>query len=102
VVGFAVCRIRNLGRPTWLLEGLRGADDTAVVLLPLQEWNTGNGLFCNAFVNPGQDICLGGAEEVMFPGTGGCLVLLFILKLPRRQGLNNQGTRVVERLQNRP
>ena len=89
VVGFAVCRIRPLGRPTWVPRGLRGADDTAVVLLPLQEWSAVNGLFCTTMMVPGQDICLGGAEEVVFPGTGGCLILLLILKLPRRQDLES-------------
>jgi hypothetical protein len=89
LVGFAVCRIRPLGRPTRVLEGLRGADDTAVVLLPLQKWTASNGLFCTSSIEPGQDICLGGAEEVIFPGTGGCLVLSLILKLPRTQGLDS-------------
>jgi hypothetical protein len=85
LVGFAVCRVRPLGRPTWVPRGLRGADDAAVVLLPLQEWSADNGMFCMASMIPGQDICLGGAEEVIFPGTGGCLILSLILKLPRRQ-----------------
>jgi hypothetical protein len=77
--------------------GLRGADDTAVVLLPLQDWSASNGLFCTASVMPGQDICLGGAEEVIFPGTGGCLILSLILKLPRIQGSDSQEIHLVER-----
>jgi len=99
LIGFAVCRTRHLERPTLVLEGLRGADDTAVVLLPLQEWNASNGLFCTSSIKPGQDICLGGAEEVVFPGTGGCLILSLILKLPRKQGLDKQGASVVESCQ---
>lgn len=79
--------------------GLRGADDTAVVLLPLQEWSTDNGLFCAASMIPGQDICLGGAEGVIFPGTGGCLILLLILKLPRREDLESGGIHPVGRFQ---
>ena len=79
--------------------GLRGTDDTAVVLLPLQEWSAENGLFCTASMIPGQDICVGGAEKVVFPGTGGCLILSLILKLPRIQGSDSPGIRLVERLQ---
>lgn len=86
VVGFAVCRILPLERPDCVRGGLRGADDNAVVLIPLQEWSPGNGLFCAGRLIPGQDICLGGAEEVVFPGTGGCLVLMLVLEVPRTKG----------------
>ena len=99
LVGFAVCRIRPLGHPTWVPRGLRGTDDTAVVILPLQEWSADNGLFCTASMIPGQDICLGGAEEIVFPGTGGCLILSLILKLPRIQGSDSQAMHLVERPQ---
>ena len=85
VVGFGVCRIRPLERPDRLRGGLRGADDIAAVLIPLQEWSPRNGLFCETKLIPGQDICLGGAEEVIFPGTGDCLVLMLFLKLPRTE-----------------
>jgi len=83
VVGFAVCRIQASGKPQWVRGGLRGAEDDAVVLIPLQEWTPDNGLFCAGQLVPGQDICLGGAEEVAFPGTGDCLVLMLVLRLPR-------------------
>lgn len=83
VVGFAVCRIPASGKPQWVRGGLRGAEDEAVVLIPLQEWSPGNGLFCAGQLIPGQDICLGGAEDVVFPGTGDCLVLMVVLRLPR-------------------
>jgi hypothetical protein len=83
VVGFAVCRIPASGKPQWVRGGLRGAEEDAVVLIPLQEWSPGNGLFCTGRLAPGQDICLGGAEEVVFSGTGDCLVLMLVLRLPR-------------------
>jgi hypothetical protein len=86
VVGFAVCRILPLERPECVQGGLRGIDESAVVLIPLQEWSPSNGLFCTGRLILGQDICLGGAEEVVFPGTGGCLVLMLILRLPRTRG----------------
>ena len=85
VVGFGVCRILPLERPDRLRGGLRGADDIAAVLIPLQEWSPRNGLFCETKLIPGQGICLGGAEEVIFPGTGDCLVLMLFLKLPRTE-----------------
>jgi hypothetical protein len=81
--GFAVCRVQSSQEPHWMRGGLTGAEDDAVVLVPLQEWSSGNGLFCVGRLIPGQDICLGGAEEVVFPGTGACLVLVLILRLPR-------------------
>jgi len=86
IVGFAVCRIQSSEEPYWVRGGLRGAEDDAVVLVPLQEWSPGNGLFCTGRLIPGQDICLGGAEEITFPGTGDCLVLMLILRLPRTNG----------------
>jgi hypothetical protein len=82
VVSFAVCRIRGVGTSGLLPGGLRGVDE-AVVLIPLELWNVDNGLFCPAQINPGQDICLGGLEEVAMPRTGGCLILLIFLELPR-------------------
>lgn len=81
-VSFAVCRIRRVGTSGLLRGGLRGVDE-AIVLIPLEPWNVDNGLFCPAQINPGQDICLGGLEEVAMPGTGGCLILLIFLELPR-------------------
>lgn len=60
-----------------------------MVILPLQLWTLENGLFIDGQVKVGQDISLGGAESVRFPGSGGCLVLLLFLKLPMaaRDGL---------------
>lgn len=83
VVGFAVCRIQSSDKPYWVRGGLRGGEDDVVVLMPLQEWSAGNGLFCTGRLVPGQDICVGGTEEIAFPGTGDCLVLMLILRLPR-------------------
>jgi hypothetical protein len=82
VAGFAVCRIRSVETSGLLQGGIRGVDE-GVVLIPLEVWNVDNGLFCTAQINPGQDICLGGLEEIVMPGTGGCLILLLFLELPR-------------------
>jgi hypothetical protein len=81
IVGFGIGRIRPSGGPERLHGGLRGVDEV-VVLIPLQEWCVDNGLFCTARIKMGQDICVGGLEEVVFPGTGGCLVLMLFLELP--------------------
>jgi len=80
-VGFGIGRIKHLGGPERLYGGLRGVDEV-VVLIPLEEWCVDNGLFCAARIKAGEDICLGGLEEVVFPGTGGCLVLMLFLELP--------------------
>jgi hypothetical protein len=88
IVGFGVVRIRSSGGPARLHGGLRGVNEV-VVLIPLQEWNVDNGLFCTARITTGQDICLGGLEEVVFPGSGGCLVLMLFLELPT---LSSQGS----------
>jgi hypothetical protein len=87
VLGFAIVRISPLGGPERLHGGLRGVNE-AVVLIPLQEWNVDNGSFCTARIKMGQDVCLGGLEEVVFPGSGGCLVLMLFLELPT---LSSQG-----------
>lgn len=81
---FAVLRIRSLESTEWLQRGFRGLDEQAVVILPLQDWVIANGLFCAAEVRKGQDLCLGGLEAVQLSGSGGCLVLVFFLPLPRR------------------
>jgi hypothetical protein len=85
-VNFAVLRVKSFESPQWLRDGFRGVDEQAVVVLPLQNWNINNGFFCVAEMSPGQDICLGGREEVQLSRNGGCLILVFFLPLPRRRG----------------
>ena len=84
-VNFAVLRTRPFVSPQWLQGGFRGVDEQAVVILPLQNWDINNGFFCApAEMRPGQDLCLGGLEAVQLSGSGGCLILVFFLPLPRR------------------
>ena len=84
-VDFAVLRTRLFESPQWLQGGFRGVDEQAVVILPLQDWDFNNGVFCApAEMSPGQDLCLGGLEAVQLSGSGGCLILVFFLPLPRR------------------
>lgn len=84
VTAYAICRIRAIDGPQHLQHGIRGISgrEEIVVLLPMQPWTVENGLFIESRVEVGQDISLGGAESVRFPGTGGCPVLLLFLKLP--------------------
>lgn len=84
LTAYAICRIRAIDGPQYLQHGIRGKSgrEEIVVLLPLQPWTVENGLFIDGQVKVGQDISLGGAESVRFPGTGGCSVLLLFLRLP--------------------
>lgn len=51
-------------------------------MIPLETWNATNGFFVNgAEMLAGQDICVHGREAIIFPGTGGALVILFNLAL---------------------
>lgn len=83
ISSFVVCRIRPLKSAKWLNQGIRGTNEEVVVLIPLETWDSDNGLFCTSQIKPGQYICVEGKEAVQFPGTGGCLVLLLCLKLPK-------------------
>lgn len=78
-----ISRTRPLAGPVYVKEGFGGSDEEVVVLIPLEKWDAGNGLFCAAQVSLGQDICLGGSEPITFPGTGGCLMIVFFMRLPR-------------------
>lgn len=77
-----VCRTRRTATAGWLEGGFGESDEEVVVLLALEKWDVNNGLFCTGQVNAGQDICLSGSEPVQFPGTGGCLVVVFFMNMP--------------------
>ncbi|KAK6430483.1 hypothetical protein LTR95_013362 [Oleoguttula sp. CCFEE 5521] len=69
-----------------LPDGWRGRQfaEEIVVLLPLEAWHPDNGFFADGRVEPGQDVCLEGAEAIVLPGEGPCTVVMISLKLPRR------------------
>ncbi|KAK6437816.1 hypothetical protein LTR95_005991 [Oleoguttula sp. CCFEE 5521] len=69
-----------------LPDGWRGRQfsEEIVVLLPLEAWHPGNGFFADGRIEPGQDVCLEGAEAIILPGKGPCTVVMISLKLPRR------------------
>lgn len=82
---WALCRTRPLDGPLRLPDGIRGKEDEALVLIPLERWDARNGLFVDSQIEVGQEICVGGAEPLNFPGTGGCVFILLVLKLPRQR-----------------
>lgn len=86
---WAICRTRALKQPQELVRGIRNNMMEAVVLIPLEAWSPKNGLFVDAFIEVGQDICLGGAESIKFPGTGGCYFVMIILRLPKNLAVSS-------------
>lgn len=53
-----------------------------MVMIPLETWNASNGFFvAEAQMLAGQDMCVDGRETLIFPGTGGALVIVFHLAL---------------------
>lgn len=78
---WAICRTRALKQPQELVKGIRNDNKEAVVLIPLDRWSQENGLFVDALIEEGQDICVGGAESIQFPGTGGCILVMIVLRL---------------------
>ena len=82
LTAYGVCRTKTLGSVQALQKGIREIEEEIVVLIPLDTWDNRNGLFVDTKLDPGQDICVGGSEQITWPGTGGCRLILLCLKIP--------------------
>jgi hypothetical protein len=76
---WAAIRMKQLSTPGWL-PGLSNSTQI-VVLIALSEWNSKNGFFLSDVeMERGEDIILNGGDEIVFPGSGGGLVIIFYLQ----------------------
>ena len=83
VFAYVFCRMKALESVHVLRSGLLVKEEEIAVMIPLETWNSSNGLFADIELSPGQDICVGGSEQLVLPGTGGCRVIILCLRKPR-------------------
>jgi hypothetical protein len=76
---WAAIRIKQLPKPG-RLSGFSNKTQI-VVLIALNKWNKENGFFLSdVAMESGEDIILNGGDEIVFPGPGGGLVIIFYLQ----------------------